>query len=858
MIDTTHHLPIRYAFQNVQKSRKTMHDLLETLKNSVDFLFIQETPIHFIRKVPSTTSEFGDDLIGPVIHRSWQCVDNRSIHPQSQVAIYVNTRFTSSYQLFPIFDRSIDPNVLALCVRHNLKRSNFFHLVNIYNQPGTRHSAIESLLRLAPTLANLAVVQGDFNLHSPLWDPAISHASGLGERLFYTFSDLELNLVNDEGDATWTNCHGSSSVIDLVFCHDILARVSPQLIVDLEGRGRSDHAIFFLAFGKQKPHWGRSYIACDSEEEASFLTDIAHALIANAYFDPEIAGQNMMIAADAAWKAHSKPARIDSNPNSWWTDECQIAKDLYLLHRTHAFLKAYNDATKLARQQFFMHRIELMTENNAPWEGIRWTKPRPPPKYSTITNNGAPIPDMPTLFNTMHSHFSSTTNRPPISPSFLDSLPQEPIHNWLPISQQEIVDMLKLTSNASAPGPDEITWYHIKQIYSLEGVSDALVYLFNNICDSGIWPSWFKASTSVIIPKPKKTDYSIPKSYRPIALLNTLGKLLTKILANWMQYDAAAFSLLHEGQCGGVQKHATVDAGLVLLDFINVNRERGWHTSVCAIDVAQFFPSLDHYAMSLVLAKLGFPMTLVNLITSYFTGRKTVYQWDSATSQPFDFSLGTPQGDCLSPIISALFLSVAIKRVFPPSTLPRPTRCLFFVDDGALYTASPSLSKNVRILASFLLLLLKALADIGLSIEPSKTELIHFFAFQLNASSRTLARVHQPSLDFTWNNSTFSIKPCAIWCYLGFFFTPSLDWSYHVQFYANKGFSSVRACSMLGNSIRGIGPRQRALGYQAAVLPVLTYGSCLWHAAQGAGVIKHVKRLERVHSFAMGWITGTF
>ncbi|KAF8712412.1 hypothetical protein AX14_013116, partial [Amanita brunnescens Koide BX004] len=373
---------------------------------------------------------------------------------------------------------------------------------------------------------------------------------------------------------------------------------------------------------------------------------------------------------------------------------------------------------------------------------------------------------MPTLFDTMHSHFSSTTNRPSPSPSFLDSLPQEPIRSWLPISQQEIVDMLKLTSNASAPGPDEITWYHIKQIYSMEGVPNALVYLFNNICDSGVWPSWFKASTSVIIPKPKKTDYSIPKSYRPIALLNTLGKLLTKILANRMQFDAAAFSLLHEGQCGGVQKHATVDAGLVLLDFINTNRERGWHTSVCAIDVAQFFPSLDHNAVSIVLAKLGFPITLVNLITSYFIGRKTVYRWDSATSQPYDFSMGTPQGDCLSPIISALFLSVAIKRVFPPSTLPRPTRCLFFVDDGALYTASPSLAKNVRVLASFLLLLLKALADIGLSIEPSKTELIHFFTFQLNASSRTLARVHQPNLDFTWNNSSFSIKPCAVWRYL--------------------------------------------------------------------------------------------
>ncbi|KAF8669057.1 hypothetical protein AX14_006068 [Amanita brunnescens Koide BX004] len=792
MLDTTSHLPIRYAFQNVQKSRKTVHDLLETLKNSIDFLFIQEAPYHFVRKVMSTTSELGDDLVGPVIHRDWQCVDKRSTHPESQVAIYVNTRFTTQYQLFPDLNPSVDRNVLVLCVRHNLSRSNFFHLVNVYNQPGSRHAAIESLLRIAPSLTNLAVVQGDFNLHSPLWDPAISSHSGLGERLFNAFSDLQLNLANDDGDATWTNRHGSSSVIDLLFYHDLLARVSPQTIVDLDGRGRSDHAIMFLAFGKQVPHWGRPYIAKDSEEEAAYLHDLATSIVDSAALDPESAGNNIMNAASVAWSTHSKWPRIDSNPNSWWTDDCQLAKDRYLLHRSRANLAAYNMATREARQAHFMHKIELMTENNAPWEGIRWTRPRAPPKFSVIKDGDAPVTSMPALFDLMHRHFSSASSRAPPSDTFLDSLPQLPMRDWPRISTQEIGDMLKLTSNCSAPGPDSITWHHLKQIFDMEGVAEAITLFFNNICEFGVWPSWFKESVSVIIPKPKKTDYTVPKAYRPIALLNTMGKLLTKVLANRMQFDAAAYSLLHDGQCGGVRKHATIDAGVVLLDFINTNRERGWHTSVCAIDVAQFFPSLNHTAVTRVLAKLGFAETLTRLMASYFVDRQTVYRWDSASSDLFNFSFGTPQGDCLSPIISALFLSVAIKHVFPSSLTPKPTRCLFFVDDGALYTASPSLATNVRVLSSHLLALLTALANIGLAIEPSKTELIHFFAFQLSASSRTLARVHQPPLTFRWNNEDFLIKPSEVWRYLGFFFTPTLDWTYHVHYYTNKGFSSVQ------------------------------------------------------------------
>ncbi|KAF8698402.1 hypothetical protein AX14_001136 [Amanita brunnescens Koide BX004] len=742
-----------------------MHDLLENFKNSVDFLFIQEAPVHFIRKVPSSTSELGDDLIGPVIHRDWQCVDKRSVHPNSQVAIYVNKRLSSSYQLFPDFSPSLDPNVLVLCVRHNLKRSNFFNLVNIYNRPGTRHSAVLSLLTIIPVLSNVAVVQGDFNIHSPLWDPAITATSGLAEQLFGTFSDLELNLTNDEGDYTWTNRQGHASVIDLIFCNDLLARLSPQAIIDLSGRGRSDHAVMFLSFGRQTPHWGRPYIARDSEEEAAYLADIAAAFVANTLSDSNTACTNIALAVQAAWSAHSKLPRTDSNPNSWWNDDCQSAKDHYTLHRTRANLAAYNAATRRARQEFFMHKIDAMTTNNAPWEGVRWTKPRPPPKFSTILDNGRPIPDIASLFDVMHHHFSSARSHE-VSDAFLDNIPQLNPRDWPPISPKEITDMLKLTSNASAPGPDSLTWYHLKLIASSEDVLTALCALFNGICRQGVWPAWLSESTSVIIPKPKKVDYTIPKAYRPIALLNTVGKLLTKVIAHRLQHDAVAFGLLHEGQCGGVQKHATIDAGLVLLDFINTNRERGWHTSVCAIDVAQFFPSINHHAATRILSRLGFARTLTRLISSYFTGRTTTYRWDSAESTPYDFSLGTPQGDCLSPILSALYLSTAIKHVFPPSLAPRPTKCLFFVDDGALYTASPSLNTNVRVLSSVLLQLLTALRHIGLTVEPSKTELIHFFAFQMAASTRSLSIQHQPSLTFAWNNEVHTIQPAKVVTFL--------------------------------------------------------------------------------------------
>ncbi|KAF8643544.1 hypothetical protein AX14_009542 [Amanita brunnescens Koide BX004] len=273
--------------------------------------------------------------------------------------------------------------------------------------------------------------------------------------------------------------------------------------------------------------------------------------------------------------------------------------------------------------------------------------------------------------------------------------------------------------------------------------------------------------------------------------------------------------------------------------------------------MAQFFPSLSHAVTGAILKRLGFSQVLVALIGSYFKDRVTTYKWDSASSKRYNFSLGTPQGDCLSPILSALYISIKIQRVFPETMPPATTRCLFFVDDGILITASPSLQMNIAILRLYLLLLLQALGDIGLQVEASKTELMHFFAFELTAA-RQLSIVHQPHLTFTWKQIDYDISPAPRWRYLGFFFTPTLDFSFHVQFYTNKAFSTIRACSMLGNSVHGIGPKQRAHAYQACVLLVLTYGLALWYTTWGTGIIRLVKWMERVHSYALGWVIGAF
>ena len=101
-------------------------------------------------------------------------------------------------------------------------------------------------------------------------------------------------------------------------------------------------------------------------------------------------------------------------------------------------------------------------------------------------------------------------------------------------------------------------------------------------------------------------------------------------------------------------------------------------------------------------------------------------------------------------------------------------------------------------------------------------------------------------------------KPKDCIRYLGFYFSSTLDWNAHIRFYFNRAFSTICAFKMLGSSIRGLDTLQRCNAYQACVLSVLTYGLPLWYAPDGKGVSRHVRLIEKVHSYATRWITGAF
>jgi len=162
----------------------------------------------------------------------------------------------------------------------------------------------------------------------------------------------------------------------------------------------------------------------------------------------------------------------------------------------------------------------------------------------------------PDLWDVLHNTYNMASGRE-VDLSVLDPLPTLQERDWPPFSALELTDALASCSSWSSPGPDHIMWAHLKAVLENNKSVQLLVTLADACIHVGHWPKHFKDSVLVIIPKPGKPTYSTPKSFRPIVLLNTVGKLIEKMISNCLQFDMIKYDLVHPTQVDGVRQHST-------------------------------------------------------------------------------------------------------------------------------------------------------------------------------------------------------------------------------------------------------------------------------------------------------------
>ena len=100
--------------------------------------------------------------------------------------------------------------------------------------------------------------------------------------------------------------------------------------------------------------------------------------------------------------------------------------------------------------------------------------------------------------------------------SILDEISNKSIIPWPEFSREKFKFVLSSYNNSSTPGPDKLSWNHLKTIFNDIECLNTFVQMANACINLGYWLSHFKTSTTIIIPKPNKKSYDSPKSFRPI------------------------------------------------------------------------------------------------------------------------------------------------------------------------------------------------------------------------------------------------------------------------------------------------------------------------------------------------------
>ena len=260
----------------------------------------------------------------------------------------------------------------------------------------------------------------------------------------------------------------------------------------------------------------------------------------------------------------------------------------------------------------------------------------------------------------------------------------------------EVLDkVLKKMAN-DKPGRDLLAGVWIKRMKSIkEKYKEELKKLLNNEKEP---PEWLLTSKTLLLPKNKITNQA--QNYRPIAIQNTMYKVYTAILAEFIMEHCEENNIITEEQAAGKRgSWGCTDQLLInkmIYDEVTSNRR---NLMTVWLDYKKVFDSVPHswIIRSLEMAKV--PEKIILAIRQLMIKWRTkVYLYGESSNVETDFISylkGILQGDTLSLILFVLSvnpLSHLLQRHegYKAGKIIRIKNIshLFFVDDLKLYAIS--------------------------------------------------------------------------------------------------------------------------------------------------------------------------
>jgi ribonuclease HI len=394
------------------------------------------------------------------------------------------------------------------------------------------------------------------------------------------------------------------------------------------------------------------------------------------------------------------------------------------------------------------------------------------------------------------------------------------------ITKWEAKRAIDRVSPNKAPGPDGLPNLVLQRVFPIIGLY--LTNLFNECLRQGYCPSHFRKSITVVLRKPGKADYTDPKSYRPIALLSTIGKALEAILANRISYLVEKNRLLPPKHIGGRKGRSCEHAIHLLLEQIHASWRNGdTVASLLTLDVSGAFDNVNHQRLLHNLRCRSVPQDIVNYIGSFLTNRRTTITLLEGPMGEFVIDTGIPQGSPLSPILYLFFNADLITDI--ECTFNNQVMVTAYIDDICILTWSKSAANNCQTLARA-----HKVAELWESrhaskFSPGKYHLIHMFS-----KHRSVPQPDGPT-DTPLVLRGVEIKPEKVVKYLGVWLDSNLTGVEQAQKARKKAATLQAALASIAGSTWGATTLQLRRMYIAVLLPQITYACSTWYIRGGHG-----------------------
>lgn len=173
----------------------------------------------------------------------------------------------------------------------------------------------------------------------------------------------------------------------------------------------------------------------------------------------------------------------------------------------------------------------------------------------------------------------------------------------------------------------------------------------------------WKAAKVVIIGKPNKPAYDSLNIFRPISVVNTLAKVLEKLILSRVRWVASTYQWLSPSQHGFIQGRSTESAAHSLISFYESSNIAKCTTACAFLDIKSSFDAAWHPAIISALGSRHFPRYLTQLIMSFLSDRTAHFSLNDS-SLTVDVGLGCPQGGVLSPFLWSVLIDDVLRLCF--------------------------------------------------------------------------------------------------------------------------------------------------------------------------------------------------